>query len=1074
MTGQRPAKSGAGTRRDRRPLTGAPACSRCGRSRRRNDRFCPGCGLAFDETAAERKHVTLLFADLCESTAEVARVDPEEAQGYLDRALRAMADAVAAFGGSVHRLQGDGLVGVFGAPAAQEDHALRGCLAALAIQRRMREQAAASQPAATRVRIGIHSGEVVVGSIANLLSSHRRMDGAALHLAARLEQLATPGGVLLTVATARLLDGALETRSLGLHSLRGFDTPIELHELLMNRTRSAAAPLARRRDLAELIGRDSALAALKSVALRVAQGRMCVLGVRGDAGIGKSRIVAQFSADVLGLGFTACQMNTRSYTGHLPYSTLADLMRALLSLPCEVDPERERDLGRAAIAAWDASAARHAEAASDLLDLAPMGSGWLSLTPGQRRSRIGDAMLWLVQQRVAQGPLLIVVEDVHRADRESQRVLESIWRRLGDLPVLLCATYRQDFVHRWADAAWFEEHWVAPLPAPDMMRLARALLGHHVSVAPVLAALLERADGNPFFLEQLVLTLVDSGGLVGLPGDYRFYGTDLELRIPASIATVVGARVDRLAVEAKATLEAMAVLDATVTATTLGAMSGLPTETVEQHLGLCCDSGLLMGAPGGAGAALDENMPAYVFRHALVQDAVAAALTRPRRQFLHRAAFHALHAQLGARARERASVLVQHAYQGAAWQEAAHFAVASMARSIARSANRDALRVLDLGLDAASRIDDRRKALDHELSLRTEALGALMPLGHFDAMFAHLEHAQNITRQLGDPRRQAAVSLQMAVLLWTRGRYQEGCVAAAAATAAAEAAGSRAAQMTAAQALLMLQHGLGQYASLAAQARVVEREFAAELSGRRIMQGWAILPGINVKVFLADALARMGDISESQQVLDAAYAELQLQDQPFSRLMVDVVQTSLWLRIGNYREAIERLRVNLAMCREHDIPTMSPSVTGLLVEALGRDGQTEEACSLAQRVLDDRSYLLGGRYNEFYLHYGLGVALAAVGRSAKALTHLEAARHHAASFHQHGHEADALLALGETAAVLGQTDSALSHLHAAADRAEACSMRPVAQQARERAASLAAGGAGAEPHPAAMAEVRLG
>lgn len=1074
MTGQLPAKPAAGSRRKRQPVAGAPACGRCGRSRRRNDHFCPGCGLAFDEASAERKHVTLMFADLCGSTAEVARVDPEEAQSFLDRTLRTMADAVAAFGGSVHRLQGDGLVGVFGAPAAQEDHALRGCLAALAIQRRMRDQAAATGPAAAGVRIGVHSGEVVVGSIANLLSSHRRMDGAAIHLAARLEERATPGGVLLSVATARLLDGALETRSLGSHTLRGFDIPVELHELVVDSTRSAAAPLARRRDLAELIGREQTLAALKSVALRVSLGRMCILGVRGDAGIGKSRIVAQFSADVLDLGFTVCRMGTRSYTGHLPYSTLADLMRALLDLPGEVDPERERDHGRAAVAKWASTAPRHAEAAMDLLDLAPMEPAWLSLTPSQRRSRIGDAMLWLVQQRAAEGPLLIVVEDVHRADRDSQRMLESIWRRLGDLPVLLCATYRHDFVHRWADAAWFEEHWVAPLPAPDMLKLARVLLGRHESVAPVVAALLERADGNPFFLEQLVLTLVDSGGLVGSPGDYRFYDTHLELRIPASIATVVGARVDRLAADAKATLEAMAVLDETVTADTLAAMSGLPTETVERHLSLCRDSGLLMAAPGGAGAALDENMPAHVFRHALVQDAVAAALTRPRRQLLHRAAFHALHARLGARARERASVLVQHAYQGGAWPEAAQFAVASMARSIARSANRDALRVLDLGLDAASRIDDVRKALDHELCLRNEALGALMPLGHFDAMFAHLERAQSITQQLDDPRRQAAVSLQMAVLLWTRGRYQEGCVAAAAAAAAAEAAGSRAAQMTAAQAMLMLQHGLGQYASLAAQARAVEREFATELSGRRIMQGWAILPGINVKVFLADALARMGDIAESQEVLDAAYAELDLQDQAFSRLMVDVAQTSLWLRTGEYRAAIQRLRANLTMCREHDIPTMTPSVTGLLAEALGRDGQTAEACSLAQRILEDRSYLLGGRYNEFYLHYGLGVALAAAGRSAEALTHLEAARHHAASYRQHGHEADALLALGETAAAMGQTNAALNHLRAAAASAETCSMRPVARQARERAASLAAGCAADKPRPAAVPEPRLG
>lgn len=1036
---------------------GAGVCGRCKHPRRKGDRFCAHCGLQFEEALAERKFVTLLFADLCGSTAHVARADPEEAQGFLDRALKTMAEAVETYGGSVRRLQGDGLVGVFGAPIAQEDHALRACLAALAVQRRTREQGAGDHDASAQVRIGIHSGEVVVGSINDLLTSHHRLDGAAIHLAARLEQLAPPGGVLVSGATVRLLDGELESRVIGLRPIRGFDQPVELHELVLESQRSAAAPLAKRRHLSPLVGREGILAAMQAVAARVANGSMRVLGVRGDAGIGKSRVVARFCADARAIGFDVCGMTTRSYTNHLPYSALADLMRALMGLREDIDPEREREMARDAVASWGEAAQRHVPAAMDLLDLGTLPPEWLALTPGQRRARIGEALLWLVAGRLTGGPLLIVVEDVFLADRDSLRMLEGLWRKLDELPVLLCVTYRQDFVHRWADPVWFEEVWVAPLTQRDMEALATSLLGRHESLNAVVPMLIERADGNPFFLEQMSLTLVDTGGLMGSPGDYRFQGTDAELRVPASIAAVIGARVDRLPAAAKSTLEGMAILGEVVTAETLAAMLGVPADEVDLHLRLGCASGLLVqtgavlrGDPQqlGEGDVASTTAASVGFRHALVQEVVAAALTRPRRKLLHQAAFAALVARLGDRANERASVLAHHAYQGGFWMDAARFSAAAMVRSVARSANRDALRMLDTGLDAAQRVDDEPTRLACELMLRSEALGALWPLGHFDAMFVHLERAQAITEQMGDPKRQAAVSLQMASLFWVRGKAAQGLAAAQTARAAALWAGSRGAQMTAAQLELMLHHGLGRYAEVVQQARDVERDFALELGGRRIMRGWATLPSVNVKVFLADALARMGDTAAAQAVCDQAYRELQAQDHAFSRTLVDFAQTSLWLRQGLHAQAITLLRETLVSCRQHDIHTMAPCIVGLLAEALGLAGEIDEAQTMVEQALADKSYLLAGLYSEFYLRFGWGVACATAQRHAQALIQFSAAQAHAARYEQWGHEADALLAMGEVASAAGDTPAALLHLEAARKAAQACGMRDVTQRAQ--------------------------
>ena len=1028
------------------------SCGTCGRLRRKGARFCSHCGLEFDAALAERKVVTVLFADLCDSTSLVAKADPEDAQAYLDLALRTMAEAVDTYGGTVRSVQGDGIIGLFGAPAAQEDHALRACLAALALQRRIRQAPPQPHQPPMRVRIGIHSGEVVVGSINDLLTEHQRMAGAPIHIAARLEKMSPPGGVLVSATTVGLLDAEIDARLFGQCQLRGFDEPVDVYELVLDSQRSAAGPLARRRALAPLVGRDSALAALAAVARRVAIGRMQVLGLRGEAGIGKSRLLEHFSAQAVELGFGLVAMNTRSYTNHLPCSALADLMRALMGAKADLDPQRERVTARALVTQWRPDDQRHAEAAADLLDLGRPGEGWLTLTPRQRNHRIGETLLWLVNERLREGPLLIVIEDVFLADESSLRMLSSLWRKLENRPVLLCLSYRTEFTHEWRDAPWFDEQWLGPLPQVEARQLLGGLLGRHESMEPVIHRLIQIADGNPFFLEQMGLTLIDNSSLVGSPGDYRYVGSGAKFDPPMSIAAVITARVDRLSRGPKNCLEAMAILDETASADLVGAMLGQAAGVTDAQLRLGVSAGLLVRVDN---VRIDGDSPQpYAFRHALVRTVLADRLTKPRRKLLHRAAMNALRARLGDRAVERASQLAEHALLGEAWAETAQFSLAAMARLIARSANGAALAMLRQGLQAAQQIDDEATKLPLELALHTEALGALMQRGQFDDMFMHLEKAKELTRKLGDSRRQAAVGLQLAVLLWTRGKYQPGLDAVAQAAAAARSADSRRAEMAAAQARLMLDHGLGRYAAVAEQALDVETHFAAELASRRIMAGWAIVPSVNVKAFRADALARMGELEAAQAICDQGYSELSEHEHAFSRSLLDFVQGCLWTRSGQYGKAIELLRRALVDCRVNDIPTMSPCMVGILGEALGRHGQTAEAIAALENAIADKSYLFAGLYSEYFLRQGLGIALVFAGRCDEALEQLALGRQHAATYQQHGHEAEALLALGEAEMRCGRPHAAELSFKAAQAAARACSMRGVLVQANACLAAL--------------------
>ncbi len=986
----------------------------------------------------ERKQATILFADVCGSTASISELDVEQTRDYLAPATQLMRDAAQAYGGKVFRVEGDAVLAVFGAPLGQEDQALRACLAAIDIHRRASDHASAGPPLV--VRVGINSGEVIVWKDPE--SQADRVDGKSIHMAKRLEEFARPGTVVLGASTHRLVAQEVDTESLGIREVRDLGD-VEVFELAARSRRSAVDPLARRRQLGPLLGRGNALAALDLVTQQVRAGRLRIVGLRGEAGIGKSRVSAEYAAHLRAEGFKDYWVCGRSYATHIPYGVIADLLRALMGIP-DAEAGKQLEAAHAIAAQWPQAQQAHWAAAADLLDIGEREVAWLALTPSQRQRHVTECLLWLIATRVAPDPVVIVVDDIYLADRESQRLLEALARRMENMPVLICATYRQDFVHRWANASSFTEHWIGPLQTEDMRGLARAMLGSDESVNPVVEALIERADGNPFFLEQMAMTLVDDGTLVGVPGAYQCTRAGAELRVPASIAAVIGARVDRLPSGAKAALEAAAIVGRPISGRVIGAMQKLDASAAEDHLRAAQSSGLLVSNPIEG----SDEAARFEFRHGLVQEAVAATLTRPRRKALHRAAFDALHALYAGQLVEQSSVLAHHAYNGEAWAEAAEFALKSMSRSIARSAYRDALRVFALGLDASQRLADPRIRLDSELSLRMKALGAQLPLGQSDEIVANLERAEAITRELGDTLRQAGVALQLAVVLWTRGSYRQGLEAAATAEQTAMSAGSSSVRMAAMQARILLHHGLGLYGDVVAVAQDIEREFAVELRARQIMPGWAVIATVNIQVFHADVLCRMAKFEDAQAACDRAYRELKEHEHAFSRAMVDFVQAEVWMAQGRHADACALLKNTLLSCKANDLPTMYPPILATLAGAMAGMGQEVEAVAILEKAIADHVPLAGGSYNRYYFPKYLAVALLGNRRFDEAIAAAADARAQAASFEQRGHEADALALQAEIEAVAGRSRDSLAHFEEAQVMARARGMDLVVRRCR--------------------------
>jgi tetratricopeptide (TPR) repeat protein len=576
-----------------------------------------------------------------------------------------------------------------------------------------------------------------------------------------------------------------------------------------------------------------------------------------------------------------------------------------------------------------------------------------------------------------------------------------------------------------------------------MQVLAHALLGQHASLQNLVAELVERADGNPFFLEQWVITLIDEGTLVGTPGVYRLARPLSEFRPPASIAALICARVDRLVPEAKLALEAAAVLGDRITVELIAAMQQVDVDKVAQWLRLGVASGLV-NAPSSAAVA----QGLVGFRHALVQEVVLATLTRQRRKALHRDALRAL-SQCRADGGDDAdadATLARHAFQGEAWEEAAAFAVPSIARAVACSANREAMRLFELGVNAAQRVADPARALALELPLLLEAIGALMALGQIDAIFANLERAETLAAQLDDQRGRATVALQTSVFLWMRGRYTQGLACADQAIEVGRVAGRRQLLMAASQTRMMLLHGLGRYAEAAALAGAVLKDFDAELRKNRPLAGWATAPVINLHAFWANSLSRMGDFAAAQQACDRAYALLEHLDHPYSRGLLDYSQGQMWVDQGRFDEAQALLRASVEMCTRHDVPTLLPVAVAMLGAALAQGGQPGPALTLLEDALHHRIHSASGVYGEFFLRLHQGTALRQLGRPAEAVLAGEEAVKLALAGEQHGHHVDGLYELALSLRAAGDGARALCLLQEALDQACSLGMAPFAQR----------------------------
>jgi class 3 adenylate cyclase/tetratricopeptide (TPR) repeat protein len=803
----------------------------------------------------ERKQVTVLFADVVGSTELIQGRDAEEAQQLLDGVVKLMMDAVHRYEGTVSRLMGDGLMALFGAPLAHEDHAVRACYAALAMQAAVRqhtEELRRLHGITLTIRAGLSAGEVVVRTIRDDLHMDYTAMGQTVHLASRIEQLAEPGSSTLTAETLALVEGYVQVRSLGPVPVKGLPEPIEIYKLLgagQARTRLQAAAM---RGLTRFVGRDVEMGSLYAALARAEAGQGQVAALVGEPGVGKSRLVWEVTHSHRIQDWLVLESGSVSHGKATPWLPVIDLLKTY----CRIEPRddvravREKVIGK--LLALDEELRDLAPALLALLDQPVDDPSWVTLDASQRRRRTLDGIKRLLLRESQVQPLLLVFEDLHWLDSETQALLDSLVDGLPAARVLLLMNYRPEYRHEWGSKTYYSQVRVDPLAAEGVQELLALLMGNDPSLGSLFPMLLSRTAGNPFFVEESVRTLIETSALVGERGAYRLAHPVDAVRVPATVQAMLAARIDRLSPEDKRLLQTASVVGKDIPYTLLLTVADLPEDALRAGLAQ------LQAAEFVYETALFPELE-YTFKHALTHEVAYSSLLQERRKALHGQLVDAIERLFAGRLVEHVDRLTDHALRAERWEQGAVYARQAGARAAERMAYVEAVHRFEQALLALGHLPERRDVLERAVDTRLDLRPVLMALNESPRMFDLLREAEILAAQLDDVRRLAQTRVLMVRNLEILGNYDAAIEVGRQAEASGDTLDDPTIWIPAAYLLTDSFTARGEHREAIARCEKVMAATEGEAERRRF--GLVTIPGLAIRAKYALSLASVGETS---------------------------------------------------------------------------------------------------------------------------------------------------------------------------------------------------------------------
>jgi len=754
--------------------------------------------------AGERKQVTVLFADIKDSTELIRDLDPEAAQQLLDPAIHRMMEAV-------HRFEGMDYSAV----------------------------------------------------------------GQTTHLAARMEQLATPGTVRLTAVTIRLVEGLVQVNTMGPIPVKGLTEPVEVFELVGATAVRQRFQARATQGLTRFVGRQRELDALHQALEQTGAGHGQVVALVGEAGVGKSRLVYEFAHSHHTQDWRVLESPSVSYGKATPYFPVIELLKRYCHLEDHDDHRTIRAKVTGQVLTLDESLQDTTSALLALLDALPADSPFLTLDPPQRRQRTLDALKCVLLRESQVQPLVLVFEDLHWSDAETQAWLDSLVESLPTVRLLLLVNYRPEYQHGWSSKTYYTQLRLDPLPPASAAVLLQALLGDDASLAPLTQLLIARTVGNPFFLEESVQTLVETGILTGELGAYRLAQPLQPLQMPATVQAVLAARIDRLPPEEKRLLQTAAVIGHEVPLPLLQAIAELPE--IDLYRGL---------AHLQAAEFLYETQlfpeREFTFKHALTHEVAYNSLLQERRRVLHARIVEALEALYPCRLAEQVDRLAHHALRGQVWAKALRYLRQAGAKATERSANSEAVAYFEQALETLTHLPESHNTLEQAIDLRLDVRFPLNQLGEIERILEHLREAERLAEALDDQLRLGRVSAYLTTYYYVVCNQERAVASGQRALAIATALGNFPLQVELHFRLGQVYHQIGEY-------RVAMNFLSRNVENVELLQsecayklGLPYSPSVFSRAYLISCLAECGAFPAGLSCGEEAMRIAEALDQPFS------------------------------------------------------------------------------------------------------------------------------------------------------------------------------------------------
>jgi class 3 adenylate cyclase/predicted ATPase len=776
----------------------ANRCAKCGADNPAEKKFCGDCGSALgaaapisvvraqpdapsiritpeassDNLDGERKTVTALFADIKGSMDLMEDLDPEEARAIVDPALKLMMDAVHHYDGYIVQSTGDGIFALFGAPVAHEDHPQRALFAALRMQDEMSRYSAKLREVGNpplEARVGINTGETVVRSI-KTGDAHTEYTpiGHSTSLASRMQALAPTGSIAVTETTQKLCAGYFAFKPLGPTRVKGVTDPVNVFEVtglgpLRTRLQRAAG-----RGLTKFVGREREMEALRHGAGLAKDGHGQIAAAMAEAGTGKSRLFFEFKS-TSAAGWMVLETFSVSHGKASAYLPVIELLHGYFKIVGEDDQRARREKVAGKLAILDRSFDDTLPYLFALLGIGDGDDPLAGMGPQIRKRRTLDAIKRILLRESLNQPLMVIFEDLHWIDDETQAFLNLLADSIGTSKVLLLVNYRPEYSHQWNSKTYYTQLRLDPLGKEGADEMLTALLGDRAEMRPLKHMIVERTGGNPFFMEETYQVLLDEGALVRDGAVVRLTKPLSELKIPPTVQMILAARIDRLPADEKDLLQALGVMGKEFQLSLIRAVTGKSDDELNRMLDNLQLAEFIYEQP----AVGDIE---YRFKHALTQEVAYNSVLTDRRRITHKRTADAIEALFAGRLEDHLNELAHHYLLTTDYTKAIHYSQAAAQQAADRSAFGEAGQILEAALKVLEKLPDDNDRLRAELALRT--LEATLAFVRFGASSKQRELAINrlceLGERIGEPDQVVRGLVNLVNLRFTQGEASRG------------------------------------------------------------------------------------------------------------------------------------------------------------------------------------------------------------------------------------------------------------------------------------------------------------